>query len=483
MSEASISKAFGWKLLERFGTQMVQFVLQLFLARLLDPNHYGTLSIMIIFTTLATVFIQNGFNTALVQKKDVDDRDLSSVFWLSIGMAAVLYAILFFVAPWIAEFYEMPEIILPFRILGLVLFPGAFNSIQLAIVRRKMDFKKVFLSNIAGIVISGIAGVLIAYMGGGLWALVAQNIINVSVTCIVMLVTVKWFPKFIIDFKRTNTLFSFGWKLLASGLLNSLYDNLRSLVVGKKYDSSTLGYYNRGKHFPETLVSAISGSVQSVLLPAMSKKQDDKDQIKEFTRMSMVVSSYVLFPMMVGLAAVATPLISLILTDKWLPCVPYLQIYCFIWAFNPIHGCNLQAINAIGRSDIYLKIEIAKKTIGIASLATAVFCFDTPIAIALTGAFTTIISSVINAFPNKNLIGYSYVEQIRDILPSFLLSILMGVAVYAINFLNIGNIYKLLIQITTGIAVYFIASFIFNLKGFNFIKDKIKEFYSKRKRK
>lgn len=479
MNEESISKAFGWKLLERFGTQIAQFVLQLVLARLLDPEHYGALSIMIIFTTLATVFIQNGFNTALVQKKEVDDRDFSSVFWISTGIAAIVYMILFLTAPFIAEFYEMPEIIKPFRVIGLVLFPGAFNSIQLAIVRRKMDFKKVFLSNVAGILVSGALGITIAYMGGGLWALVAQNITNVAVTCIVMLFTVRWVPKLIIDFKRTKSLLSFGWKFIASGLINSLYDNLRSLVVGKKYDTSTLGYYNRGKHFPETLVSAISGTVQTVLLPAMAKKQDDIEQIKKFTRTSMVVSSYVLLPMMAGLAAISTPLISLVLTDKWLPCVPYLQIYCFIWAFNPIHSCNLQAINAIGRSDIYLKLEVVKKAVGIALIVIAVFCFDTPLAIALTGAITTIISSFVNAFPNKKLIGYAYSEQIKDILPSFLLAAFMGAAVYAINFLGINNIYKLLIQIFLGITIYIVFSMVFKLKGFEFVRKTIKDFAKK----
>ncbi len=481
MSEKSTSKALAWKLLERFGVQGVQFILQIILARLLDPEHYGALSIMIIFTNLATVFIESGFNTALIQKKDADERDFSSVLWVSLGVAGLLYAVLFFAAPLIASFYEIPEIVAPFRVLGLMLIPGAFNSVQLAVVSREMNFKKVFTSNLAGMIIAGAVGVAIAYLGGGLWALVAQSTINVVVTCIVMLFTVRWVPKFILDFKRVGILFSFGWKLLVSGILNTLYQDLRSLVIGKKYDSGTLGYYDRGKQFPQFFIGAINGAVQSVLLPAMSKKQDDRAQIKEFTRTSIVVSSYILFPMMAGLAVVATPMVSLLLTDKWLPCVPYLQVYCFILAFSPIHSCNLQAINAMGRSDIFLRLEIIKKSIGIISLVIAVFCFETPLAIALTGAFTTIISSFINAFPNKKLINYSYLEQIKDLIPSFAVAGLMGVGVYLINYLDLSDVVKLIIQIPTGIVLYFGLSALLRIKGFVYLKTAIKTTLNKKK--
>ncbi len=479
MSNNSVSKALGWKLLERFGVQGVQFVLQIILARLLSPEHYGVLSIMIIFTTLATVFIQNGFNTALVQKKDVIDEDYSSAFWVTISIAAVAYIILFFSAPLIADFYDMPEIVKPFRCLGIMLFPGAFNSIQLAKVNREMNFKKVFVSSIGSIIVSGAVGIVMAYMGAGVWALVAQNLVNVFVACVVMLFTVRWFPKFVFNFKRVKELFSFGWKLLVSGLIDTLYQDLRSLVIGKKYDSGTLGYYNRGKHFPQFLMNGINGSVQSVMLPAMSKEQDEKTKVKAMVRTSMSVSSYVVFPMMAGLAAVATPLISVILTDKWLPAVPYLIIYCFIMAFYPVHSCNLQAINAMGRSDIFLKTEIIRKTIGISALLIAVFCFDSPIAIALTGVFTTVTSTFINAFPNKKLIGYSYLEQVKDLLPSLLVSLAMFGLVYAISFLNLPSIVLLVLQIFAGVVIYIALSAVFRLKGFKFLVSKIKSMVKK----
>ena len=465
----STGKALGWKLLERFSVQGIQFVLQIILARILSPEHYGALSIMIIFTTLASVFTQSGFNTALVQKKDVDDKDFSSVFWFSLFIAGALYTLIFFLSPVIAKFYNMPEIISPMRVLALMLFPNAFNSIQLAKVSREMNFKKVLIGNIAGVIGSGTLGIVIALNGGGLWALVAQSLSNIVVTCFVMLVMVKWTPKLTLNFKRIGVFLKFGWKLLVSGLIDTLYQDLRSLVIGKKYDSGTLGYYNRGKQFPQFIINAINGAVQSVMLPALSKEQDDRAKLKMMMRNSIVVSSYVIFPMMMGLAVVASPLISILLTDKWLPAVPYMQIYCFTLAFTPIHSCNLQAINAVGRSDIFLKLEIIKKSIGITALVIAVFCFDNPIAIAMTGIFTTLISCFVNAQPNKKLINYSYFEQIKDLLPSIVATILMGVCTYPIIFIGLDGWLTLIIQILVGIIIYIVFSAIFKLSGYQFV--------------
>ena len=474
-------KSLFWKLLERFGVQGVQFILQIILARMLDPEHYGVLSLMIIFTTLANVFIQNGFNTSLIQNKDVKEEDYSSVFWVSLGIAVILYSVLFITAPFIAEFYEMPDIVKPFRVLALMLIPGAFNSVQVAKVSREMDFKKIFISNVAAIAISGIAGIIVAYMGGGLWALVVQTMLNVVVACIVMAFTVKWHPKFICNFSRIKVLFAFGWKLLVSALIDTLYQDLRSLVIGKKYDSSILGYYNRGKQFPQFVIGAINGAVQSVMLPAMSQKQENKSDVKEIMRNSITISAYIIFPMMAGLAAVASPLVSLLLTDKWLPCVPYMQIYCFTFAFWPVHTCNLQAINAMGRSDMFLKLEIIKKAYGLAALLIAVFCFDSPIVIAMTGIVTTMISCFVNAFPNKKLIDYSYFEQMRDILPSFIMSVIMCICVLLVGTININNFLLIVIQVITGIIVYLLLSVVFKPIAFTFIKNKIMEMLRKKR--
>lgn len=460
-----------WKLLERFGVSGVQFVLQIILARLLEPEHYGVLSIMIIFTTLANVFIQNGFNTALIQNKDVEDEDYSSVLWLTLGIAIMLYVCIFLGAPLVGKFYKMPDIVSPLRVLALILFPGTLNSIQLAKVSREMDFKKVFYSNIGGVVVSGIVGILLAYKGAGLWALVAQNMLNIVVACIVMCFTVNLKIRFVCNLKRVKVLFSYGWKLLVSSLLDTLYQDLRSLVIGKKYDSGTLGYYNRGKQFPQFLINAINGAVQSVMLPAMSAEQDDSVRVKSIMRSSITMSAYVIFPVMAGLAVVAEPLIEITLTEKWLPCVPYLQIYCFNFAFYPVHTCNLQAINAMGRSDIFLKLEVIKKSIGIIALVIAVFCFDSPIAIAMTGVFTTFTSCFINAYPNKKLINYSYFEQLKDLMPSLSAAIIMCISVNWIGNLGVNAYLTILFQVFMGIVAYIVLSAIMRIEALGVLKD------------
>ncbi len=451
-------------------------MLQIILARLLTPEHYGMLSIMIIFTTLANVFIQNGFNTALIQNKDVDEADYSSVLWVSLGISSLLYAVIFIFAPFIARFYEMDGIVAPLRVLAIILFPGALNSVQLAKVSREMNFYKVFYSNVGAVIVSGIVGIVIAALGGGLWALVAQSLLNILVACVIMRFTVKLKIRFACDLGRVKVLFSYGWKLLVSSLIDTLYQDMRSLVIGKKYHSGTLGYYNRGKQFPQLIINSVNGAVQSVMLPAMSQKQDDKEQVKALTRSSVTISSYIIFPMMAGLAAVATPLISLLLTDRWLPAVPYMQIYCFTLAFYPVHSCNLQAINAMGRSDIFLKLEIIKKSYGVLALIVAVVFFKSPIAIAMTGAITTVISCFVNAQPNKKLIGYSYSEQMSDLLPSFVMSLVMCGAVLIVGMLDIHIFPLLVIQIAVGALTYLLMSVIVKPAAFKLILASIKSF-------
>ena len=461
-TNTGIRSGLFWKLMERFGVQGIQFILQILLARILSPEHYGTLSMMIIFTTLANVFIQNGFNTALIQNKDVTDEDYSSVFWISLGIAVILYAMIFLASPVIAAFYGIPDIVMPLRILALMLFPGALNSIQVAKVSREMDFKKVFFSSVSGILLAGIAGVAVALLGGGLWALVVQNLLNITTACIVMLFTVRWHPKLVCDLCRVAVLFRFGWKLLAAALLDTLQQSLCSLVIGRKYDSDTLGYFNRGLQFPQFVMNAVIGAMQGVLLPAMAENQDDTQKVKELMRNSLLVSSYVIFPMMAGLAAVSAPLIRLLLTEKWLSAVPYMQINCFVFAFYSVHVCNLQAINAVGRSDLFLKLEIVKKAYSLLLIVIAVACFDTPIAIAMTGLIGTVLGWYVNAIPNKKLIGYSVWAQVLDLIPLMTMALVMCGVVLLVGFvaerMMMPSIGILLIQITAGVTIYLLLS-------------------------
>ncbi|MBQ3559424.1 MAG: lipopolysaccharide biosynthesis protein [Agathobacter sp.] len=474
----TVGKNLFWKLLERFGVSGVQFVLQIVLARLLGPECYGVLSILIIFTSLATVFVQTGFNTSLIQRKDVKEEDYSSVFWVMLAIAFLSYTIIFWAAPYISIYFKMPDIVAPLRVIALMLFPGAFNAIQLAKISREMNFKVVFYGGIGGAIISGILSIIVAYMGGGIWALVVQTLANQIAVCIIMYFMVRIPIRFFCNLNRVRDFISFGWKLTVSSLLNTLYEDLRSLVIGRKYDSSTLGYYNRGKQFPQYIIKAVDGAVQSVMLPALSAQQDDNVRVKNMMRTSVTTSVYIIFPIMMGLAAIAPAFVQILLGDAWMPCVPYMQIYCFSLAFTPVHTCNLQAINAMGRSDIFLKLEIIKKVYGIVILAAAVYFFDTPLAIAMTGLFSPWIGWFINAFPNKKLLGYSYVEQMKDILPSMLMTGGMFVAVLFIGELQIPGFLLMIIQIIAGVVIYLVLSIIFKPTPFvgliGFIKTNLK---------
>ena len=451
---SKVATGLMWKLLERFGVQGIQFVVQLYLARLLDPAHYGMLSVMVIFTTLANTFIQSGLNTALMQNKDVKENDFSSVFWLTLGIAAGMYAALYAGAPLIEGAFGMEGLASPLRVLALMLFPGALHSVQNARIGRALDFRKAFVSQIAAVLLSGAAGIAMASNGYGVWALVAQSLLNTVVACLVMCFTLRWRPRPVFEVTRVRVQFGFGWKLMASGLLDTLYQDLRSIVIGLKYDDATLGFYNRGKQYPQFLMNAINSAVQSVMLPAMAADQENRARVKQMMRTSIRLSAFIVFPLMAGLAATAPALVRWTLTEKWVPAVPYIQIYCVTMAFYPVHSCNLQAINAMGRSDLFLKLEIVKKLYGLAILAVAAFCFDTPLAIALSGILTTWLGWLVNANPNRNLLGYSYSEQARDFLPQLLLSAAMGAAVYAVNLLRLPDAATLLIQIPLGIALY-----------------------------
>lgn len=461
-----------WKLMEGCGVQGIQFIIQIVLARLLLPKDYGLISLVTIFIAIANVFVQSGFNTALIQKKDADKVDFSSVFYLSLGVATIMYILIFIGAPLVSDFYNEPELTMVLRVLSITLFFGAFNSIQNAVVAKSMQFKKLFLSSLGSSIISGVIGIILAYLGLGVWALVFQQILSqVSIT-IILWFTVKWRPMLVFSMNRVKVLFYYGSKLLASSLIDTIYNNLTNLVIGKFYTPQVLAMHNRGQQFPNLIVSNINGSIQSVMLPTLSSEQDNKEKIKRMVRRSIVTSSFIIFPIMVGLAAIAEPVVRLLLTDKWLPCVPFLQIFCFIYVLMPIHTTNLQAINAIGRSDIFLKLEIYKKVIGVIILIITL-----PYgayAIACGTLVISIISSFINAYPNLKLINYSYKEQIQDTMPSLLLSMVMGAAVYAIGLFDMKPIIMIIIQILSGSIIYVGMAYILKLECFHYLVNTIK---------
>lgn len=469
----SVFSSLIWKFLERSGTQVVQFVVSIVLARLLSPEDFGLIAIIMIFIQLANVFVQTGFNSSLIQKKDTDELDFSSVFWGSLFVTVILYIILFFTAPFIATFYNRPLLTPVLRVLGLTLFLGTINSIQEAFIARNMLFKKLFYRSIGAAIPSGIVGISLAYIDFGVWALVAQQLSNMAIICVIMWFTVKWRPRFIFSFERVKSLFSYGWKLLVSALLDVGYNNLRSLVIGKMFAPATLGFYTRGNQFPNIIVSNINASIQSVMLPALSKEQDNLVKVKQMTRRAIKMSSFAILPMMAILAALAEPLVRIVLGEKWLPCVPFVQIYCFTYALWPIHTSNLSAVKAIGRSDIFLKLEIIKKILGLGVLLFTIFAFHSPIAIALGGAVAGIISSFINAHPNKKLLNYGYLEQVKDISPYLILSLGIGFCIWFGTSYDIPDLAKLIVYSIIGLLFYAITSKVLHFECAEYIQTKI----------
>lgn len=479
MENKKVYNNFFWRLLECFGAQGVAFVVSIILARLLDPAVYGTIALVTVFTTILQVFINSGLGTALIQKKDADDTDFSTVFYFNLGMCVVLYGLMFATAPLIADFYGIPELTALVRVLSLTLVISGVRNIQQSYISKHLLFKRFFFSTLGGTLVSAVVGIVMAYCGFGVWALVAQSLVNNLIGTVILWITVKWRPKLLFSFQRLRGLFSYGWKLLVSGLIDTVYSDLRQLIIGKLYTSADLAYYNKGHQFPQLIVTNVNSSIDSILLPVMSAEQDNPEHVKSMTRRAIKISAYVMMPMMVGLAVCAEPFIRLLLTEKWLPAVFFLRIFCFAMAFYPIHTANLNAIKAMGRSDLFLKLEILKKTIGIAALLATMWISVEAMAYSLL--VTTLLSSFINAFPNKKLLHYSYWEQLFDMLPSVLLALGMGAVVFCVSLLPLNDVVTLLIQIPLGVLLYVGGSVLFRVESFTYILSVAKSYLKKRK--
>lgn len=463
-----------WRLAERCGAEGVSFVVSIVLARLLSPDDYGLIALVTVFIAISQVFVDSGMGSALIQKKNADNLDFSSVFYFNIVVCLVLYGFLFVISPLIATYYGKAELTAVLRVLGLMVIISAVKNVQQAYVSKNMLFKRFFFATLGGTIGAAVLGIAMAYGGFGVWALVAQQLFNTLMDTIILWLTVKWRPIKSFSLTRIKGLFSYGWKLLISSLIDTIYNNLRQLIIGKVYSSADLAYYNKGSSFPYILVVNINSSIDSVLLPTLSQSQDDVQRVKAMTRRSIKVSSYIMWPMMIGLAVVAEPVIRILLTQKWIQCVPYLRVFCIIFAFQPIQTANLNAIKAMGRSGMFLKVEIMKKVIGLGVLLIAmrygVF------AIALSSLVYSIIAQVVNSFPNRKLLGYSYIEQLKDIFPYIVLSGFMAVVIYPISLLKFNDFFTLILQIFCGIFVYLSGSVFLKLETFGYILDIIKKY-------
>lgn len=477
ITNRSIITNFMWRFFERCGAKLVSFAVSLILARLLAPEAYGTISLVLVIITILDVFVDSGLGNALIQKKNADDLDFSTVFYFNVAICVFLYIGVFALAPVIAGFYRDEALISLIRVLGLHLVMAGVKNVQYAYVSRTMQFKKFFFATLGGTLGAAVIGIWFAYLGYGVWALVAQHLFNSFVDMIILWATVRWRPQKMFSWDRLKGLFSFGWKLLVSSLLETVYQNLTQLIIGRLYSSADLAYYNRGNQFPSLIVLNVNTSIDSVLMPAMSSEQDNINRVKNMTRRAIKTSTYIMAPLMVGLACCATPLIGFLLTEKWLPSVPYLQIFCIIYLTYPIHTANLNAIKAMGRSDLFLKLEIIKKVLGITLLVATMW--HGTMAMALSMLISHILCIVINSWPNRKLLGYGYMEQIRDILPEILLAVIMGSVVTMVGNLGLSDIVTLILQVFAGAVVYVAGSAILKLDSFMYLWNIVRPYIAR----
>lgn len=467
-----------WRFAERVGAQLIGFVLSVILARILEPSAYGEVALITTFLAILQVFVDGGLGNALIQKKDADDLDFSSVFYFNVVFCACIYAGVFLVAPYIASFYRNDALTPMIRVMSVTILISGVQNVQQAYVSRTLQFKKFFFTTLIGTIISAVVGIVMALHGFGVWSLIAQTLINGIIDTILIWITVKWRPRWIFSIKRVASLFSYGWKLLVSNLLMTVYSNIRQLIIGKLYSSDDLAYYNRGRNVPNLIVANVNTSIDSVLFPVMSAKQDDKAEMKNMVRRAIMTSNYIMAPLMIGLAFIAEPVVRLIFTEKWLPCVPYLRIFCIIYVFQPIHTANTNAIKAMGRSDVFLKLEILKKIIEVAVLLVSMR-FGV-MAIAYCYLANTILNQVINSWPNWKVLNYRYLEQIRDILPSTLLAVGMGICVYSVSLFGWNDLLTVAVQVVLGAGLYILGTLIFKLEAFRYLWDILKDFWRKK---
>ena len=460
----SVYSNFIWRFLERFGAQGVTVIVSIVLARMLDPTAYGVVALITVFTDILNVFIEGGMGSALIQKKEVDNLDFSSVFYLNIIVSGGCYILMFLCSTGIARYFGNTELSPMIKVLSLIVIISGVKNIEQAYVSRNMLFKKFFFATLGGTVSAAVVGIFLAIMGVGAWALIAQYIVNAAIDTIVLWFSIDWRPEWVFSIDRVKRLFSYGWKLMVSGLIYAIYNDFRGIIIGKKYSTTDLAYYDRAYTFPRYIVQLVNNSMDSVIFPVMSKNQDDEVKLLALIRKTIILSTYVMFPLMIGLFVCSDSFILIVLTNKWLPCVPYLKAFCVVCAFWSFDTANQNLLKAIGKSDILLIVEIIETVI---NLALLVFSMNYgPIAIAIAWCISVFFNLIIISIPNKKLINYGFIAQLKDVFPNMLITLIMGICVWGVGTIEINVILKLCIQVLSGMVLYVILSIITKNEAF-----------------
>lgn len=472
-----------WKTIERGGNQVLLVVVQLVMARLLAPEVFGALAIILVFSLLGSILVQSGLNFSLIQSRDIEDDDYSTVFWMSLGTATVVYAAIFFAAPFIADFYHMPSLLWPLRVMTLVLFFSAYASVPIAQLTREFRFKALSLSTLLGVFFSGVFGVGAALLGFGLWALVIQQLTYQIAWNLMLARTVHWHPRFRFSKELARKHYRFGWKLLVSGLVSSVYESSYDLIIGKKFSLTQLGMVSQGKRYGAAVGTILNGVIQPIMLAAVSRAQDDPAYVKRMVRRALSSSTFVVVPAMTMFVVIAEPLFRLMLGEKWLPAVPFFQVYCLINIFLPIQSVNLQALNGMGRSDLFLRFEVLKRVIGLSLLACTAFLLHSALVIVLGYLAVEILASMINSYPSRKILGYRYGEQFLDVLPAFLLSGIAAACAWALTVIGLPSLLLMAAQIVVMAAVYLLLAWLFRVDAFAYLRLTVVGFVRDRARR
>ena len=454
-----------WSTLERFSVQGIQFVVMIIMARMLTPNDYGLVGMLAVFIAVSQSLVDSGFSQALIRKQDRTEIDNSTVFYFNLVVGLILYGVLFAAAPFIADFYNEPQLIPITRVIGLSVLFNSLVVVQRALLTIKIDFKTQAKAALTAAISAGIIGIWMASSGYGVWSIVAQQLINLGVNALLLWVLSHWRPQWTYSWESFRDLFGFGSKLLVSGLIDTLYRNIYLIVIGKVFSASDLGYYTRAHQFTDFPSSNLTGIIQRVTYPILCSIQNEDERLADVYRRFLRISAFVIFPLMMGLAAVAEPLVLTLLKEQWLFAATLLSIICFQMMWYPIHAINLNLLQVKGRSDLFLKLEIYKKIVGV-----IILCITIPmglIAMCIGGFFSSVIALIINTYYTDKLVHVSYFRQMRDLMPIFLLSVSMGVVVYlVINTFSIHPITQLGIGVVIGFLYYVLLALLFKFTEF-----------------
>ena len=462
-----------WSTLERFSVQGIQFVVMIIMARMLTPNDYGLVGMLAVFIAVSQSLVDSGFSQALIRKQNRTETDNSTVFYFNIIVGFILYGLLFALAPFIADFYNEPQLTAITRVIGLSVLFNSLVVVQRALLTIKIDFKTQAKAALTAAIISGVLGIWMAASGYGVWSIVVQQLANLGINTLSLWILSHWRPSLIYSWKSFHELFGFGSKLMVSGLIDTIYRNIYLIVIGRVFSAADLGYYTRAHQFTDFPSSNVSGIIQRVTYPILCSIQNENERLSDVYRRFLRLSAFIVFPLMMGLAAVAEPLVLTLLKEQWLFAATLISIICFSMMWYPIHSINLNLLQVKGRSDLFLKLEIYKKIVGI-----IILCITLPmglIAMCVGSFFSSMIALIINTYYTGKLINVGFLRQMHDLFPIFGLSFSMGSFVYLIiHLMSLNPIVELSLGICIGIIFYILLSILFKFSEFNELLDLLK---------